>query len=118
MQSIIATFLGLIVSMTLLLIARGVGAGSLVGIGFWVIALWCGVFATAFLCPKKNATWFRSHLPAWIVVVVIITIGAFVYGAVFAVLPLWFQFPIAMAMSAGSMFLIWLAPRVSKRPSV
>lgn len=118
MQSVIATFLGLIAAVTILLMVRVLGIGAFAGIGIWVLALWIGVFTTAFLCPKKNATWLKSHLPAWVVVTIVITLGAFIYGPFFAVLPLVIKIPIALAMSAGSMFMIWIAPKVSKRPSV
>ncbi len=118
MQSIIATLLGLIASVTGLLIAKALGVGSVAGIFLWVLCLWIGVFITAYLCPKKNATWLKSHLPAWIVATIIIVLGALVYGAVFAIFPLWIKVPIAFLMSTGTMFMIWIAPKLSKRPSV
>ncbi|ACT59920.1 hypothetical protein [Hirschia baltica] len=118
MQSIIATFLGLIAAVTILLMAKVAGVGMIVGIGLWILALWLGVFITVFLCPKKNATWLKSHLPAWIVATIIIVLGALVYGAIFAIFPLWIKIPIAFLMSAGTMCMIWIAPKLSKRPSV
>ncbi len=118
MQSVISTFIGLVVAMAVLLLARVAGVGLVAGIGLWVAAIFLGAFITAFLCPKKNATWLRSRMPAWIVVAVIIVLGAFVYGAAFAQFPLWLKFIIAFSMSAGSMMMIWLAPKVSRRPSV
>ncbi len=118
MQSVIATLFGLIASATGLLIAKTAGVGVHFGMALWVVSLWAGVFVTAFLCPKKKATWFKSHFPAWVVVTIVITLGAFIYGGTFAGFSLWLKFPIAFAMSAGSMFMIWLAPKVSRRPSV
>ena len=118
MQSVIATLLGLIVSATCLLIGKVARVEIYVGMSIWVLALWTGVFVTAFLCPKKNATWLKSHFPAWVVVTIVIILGAFIYGATFASFPLWLKFLIAFVMSAGSMLMIWLAPKVSRRPSV
>lgn len=121
MQSIISLFAGLIVSLAGLLMTKGAimsGATvqwtSLVG---WVVSLWIGVFITAYLCPKKNATWLKSHVPPWVVATVVLVIGALIYGDSFRQVPIWLQFLIALAMSGGSMALIRLAPKLSKRPS-
>jgi len=100
MQSVIALFLGLILALGGMLLTKGAVMSGLplfpTGLVGWVVSLLGGVFLTT-------------------VALVVLGIGTFVYGAVFRALPLVGQVIVSMLMSSGCLFVIWIAPRVSRR---
>jgi hypothetical protein len=119
MQSVIAFMFGAVLALGIMLLTKGaimsgapVSWSAIIG---WTISLWSGVFLAAFLSPMKNATWLKSKCPPWGVATIVLTLGALVYGPIFHDLPFVLLCVVSMLMSAGCVFVIWLAPKVSKR---